>query len=453
MKEYDVIAIGAGSGLTVAYRALAENLKVALVAREHIGGTCMNVGCVPSKTLLYAADMVTEIRNAGKIGIEAEIRSIDFQAVMNRMRDSRRRGVESLRADLKGSPGLDFYEGEGEFVGDYTLEVMGERLTAQRIFIASGTRPAIPPIEGITEVPYLTNESLLLLEALPESIIIVGGSYIGVEYAHFFAAMGAEVTVVEFGERLVPFEEPEISETLVASLRKRMAVHVGHEVLSVGRDGSGVILFAKDRKTGEGRTVRARALLVAAGRRSNADRLKPERTGVELSPAGFVVVNDYLETARAGIFALGDATGKGMFTHAADYETRIAWYNAGHEEKMKMDFSIVPHAVFTMPQIASIGLTEEEARKHFDVLAGTASYGDIVQGDVRLEYEGFAKAVVEKGTGRILGFHVIGPEASVLIQEVVNAMALNQDYRTIADTMHIFPALSELIPEAFHAVR
>ncbi len=450
MKEYDVIVIGAGSGLTVAFKALAENRKVALVAREHIGGTCMNVGCVPSKTLLHTADLVMEMEHAKKLGVHADLKSIDFPAIMKRMKDTRKEGVDFLRKDLAESENLDFYEAEGRFTGPYTIEAGGVEMTAKVIFIASGARPAIPPIKGLTDVPYLTNESLLEMDELPESIIIVGGSYIGVEYAHFFAGVGSKVSVVEYGDRLVSFEEPDISRLLLESLGRRMEIHTSCEALSLAGKGDGYALTVKDRTTGGEKVLEGRRILIAAGRKSNADRLAVEKTGVELTRSGFIKVNDYLETGAPGIFALGDATGKGMFTHAADHETRIVWHNAWHEDKQKWDFSVVPHAVFTVPQIASIGLTEAEAARSFEIKVGKAHYCDIVQGDVRMEYEGFAKAIVDKKTERILGFHIIGPEAATLIQEVVHVVARNESYRAITDTMHIFPALSELIPETLN---
>jgi dihydrolipoamide dehydrogenase len=290
---------------------------------------------------------------------------------------------------------------------------------------------------------------LLELERLPESIVIIGGSYIGVEYAHFFAGMGAEVSVVEYNDRLVSFEEPEISELLVKSLEKRMKIYAGHEALSVARDSNGTSLTVRDRRTGAERSIRGQTILIAAGRKSNADRLNLEKTGVTLTRTGFIEVNDYLETSKPGIWAIGDATGKGMFTHAADHEMGIAWHNARHEDKRKMNFDAVPHAVFTLPQIASIGMTEAQASQSHEILVGQAQYADTAQSDVRMESQGFAKAIVEKGTERILGFHIIGPDAAILIQEVVQVVTQKASYKAIIEAMHIFPALTELLPETF----
>ena len=452
MKEYDIIVIGSGSGASLVYRALSKELKVALVAKEYPGGTCFNVGCVPSKTLIYAADIVRLIEQARKFGIEARIDSIDFPAIMENMRDAVRAGADSIRRDLKESENLDYYEEESQFIEDYTMMAGNEKIRAGNIFIATGARPAIPPIKGLADIDYLTNESVLSLTTLPKSLIIIGGSYIGVEYAHFFAAMGSEVKIVEFNDSLVSFEEPEISELLKQSLEKRMKIYTGHEAISISRNNGGYTLSIQDRAAKTESSIQGEKMLIATGRRSNADRLKPDRTGVSLTQSGFIQVDDYLQTSKAGIMAIGDATGKGMFTHAADKEVEIAWHNAFNKEKIAMDFGAVPHAVFTEPQIASIGLIESQAAKDHNIVVGKASYQDTVQGDIRKVEEGFAKAIIEKDTGRILGFHIIGPDASILIQEVVNVFAQKGDYQSIMDAMHIFPSLCDLITETLDKV-
>ncbi len=451
MKEYDVIVIGSGSGLSLTYRALSGNVKVALVAKDYPGGTCINVGCVPSKTMIWAADVVRTIEQAENFGIRAKIESIDFPGIMENTRNAVRAAADSIRNDLKGTEGLDYYEEEGQFTDDHTIMAGSETIRAGKIFIATGARPAIPPIRGLSDIDYLTNESVLNLTQLPKSLLIIGGSYIGVEYAHFFAAMGTRVTVVEFNDSLVSFEEPEISELLRASLAKRMAIYTGHEATSIKRNGDDIILTARDRASGEERPLRGEKVLIATGRISNADRLKPERTGVKLTSKGFIEIDDYLQTGKAGIFALGDATGKGMFTHAADKEVDVAWHNAFNTEKIAMDFGAVPHAVFTEPQIASVGLIESQAAKDRDIVVGKASYTDTVQGDIR-KAEGFAKAVIEKNTGRVLGFHIIGPDAAILIQEVVNVFSRRESYQSILDPMHIFPSLCDLVTEALDKV-
>jgi len=451
MKTYDVMVIGAGDvGLGIAFKAASDGLKVALVEKGNVGGTCINVGCVPSKTLIYSADRVTEIKESAKLGIHAEIARLDFPVIMQRMKGAVESGRNSIMEAIKDSEHLDFYHGEGHFVRDYTLEVNGEKIKGKKIFIAAGARPIIPPIKGLEGVEFLNNENILELGKNPESLLIIGGGYVAVEYGHFFAAMGTKVTMVQRNERLLPNEEPEITDLLIKEMGKRMKIQTNAEVIELTQCVDGYTVVTADRNAGARRPITVERIMVATGRRSNAGLLRVEHTGVETDEANFIRVNDHLETNKRNIWALGDIIGKQMFTHAGDREAEVAWHNATHKKKMKMDFSAVPHAVFTHPQIASIGLTEEQAKKEHEILVGKAKYADTVMGTAMVEEEGFAKAVVEKGTKKILGFHIIGPEASLLIQEVVNAVANKNDISYITDSMHIFPALSELIPQTLN---
>jgi mycothione reductase len=447
MKEYDVIVIGSGVGLGVVFNALSEGLKVALIDKGNLGGTCLNVGCVPSKMLTATADRIAEIRDASKFGIRAEIRGIDFDAIMDRMRGTIREGRNSLRQAIEESENLDYYNSEARFAGDHVLEMESGRIKGEKNFIAAGTRPLIPPLKGLDKAPYLTNETVLDIGRKPDSIVIIGGGYVAAEYGHFFASLGTRVTIIQRIERLVPFEDPEISALLAQDLKTRMGIYTGAEAVEVLNRPGGCAVVMRDRKTGAENEITAQTAMVATGRRSNADSLSVEKTGVATTAAGFISVDDYLLTSRENIWAFGDILGRQMFTHAGDKEAEIAWHNATHEEKIRMDFALIPHAVFTYPQIASVGMTEEEARKDYDILVGRAKYSDTVKGEAIIEKEGFAKAVVEKSSGKILGFHIIGPEASILIQEVVNAMANGQDVKSITGSMHIFSALSEVISE------
>jgi len=447
MKNYDVIVIGSGVGLSIVFKALAAGLRVALVDKGNVGGTCLNVGCKPSKMLIYPADRIREIEEAKKLGIHAKIDHIDFSSIMERMKKAVREGQDYIKKEIEKSKNLDFYSHEAHFVEEYTLEIMNEKIRGEKIFIVSGARPLIPPTKGLDKIAYLTNETVLELKRRPESMIIIGGGYIGAEYGHFFAAIGTKVAIVGRNERLVPNEEPEISDLLRKTMEQQMEIHTGTEVLDVTQSSDSYAVLVKNKKTGEEKQMKAEKIMVAVGRKSNADLLEVQNTGVETTEAGFIKVNDYLQTTKENIWALGDAIGKQMFTHAGDTEAGLAWHNATQEKRMKMDFRIVPHAIFTYPQIASVGLTEVQARKEYGILVGRAKYSDIVKGEAMMEEESFAKAIVEKDTKKILGFHIIGPEASTLIQEVVNAIANEGNIESITNSMHIFPALSELITE------
>ncbi len=452
MKEYDVIIIGSGSGVNLVNDALAHNKSVAVVDRGPAGGTCLNVGCIPTKMIAYPADRIMEIRDAQKFGITAEIKAIDFSAIMERMREHVKRSHDTIQKTLDEAEDFDYYGGEAHFTDEYTLDAAGRTIKGKTIFIVSGARPFIPPLKGIEGIEYLTNESVLQLTERPESMIIIGGGYIAAEFAHFFEAMGTKVTILQMNKRLVHDEEPEVSELLKTSLSRRMTVHTNTEAIEVRQTGKVTTVVAKERDSGKQLEVIGRYVLIAAGRKSNADVLMVKNTGVKTDEKGYVIVDEFFETSKRGIWAFGDAIGKKMFRHTANTEAEIVWHNAEHGKKSRLNFLTVPHAVFSYPEIASVGLTEEQAIKlmgKHEVLVGKARYGDVARGEAMMETEGFTKAVVHRKTGKILGYHIIGPQASILIQEVVNAMAADGNLWSVARGIHIHPALSEVVLKAF----
>jgi dihydrolipoamide dehydrogenase len=447
MKEYDVIVIGSGSGAIVLNEALAHGAKAALVEKgPRIGGTCLNYGCIPSKMVIYPADRIMEIIQARELGINVKVEDVDFSAIMARMRKSRDEGEQAVRKGIEQLDGLDFYEGEGHFTEDYILDVNGDKIRGDKIFIASGARPLIPPFKGLEEVDFLTNESVLELREKPESMIIIGGGYIGVEFAHFFAAMGTKVTVIEMADRLILSEEPEIADLLHGELSKRMDISLNAKVVEVKKDSNGIKVLAEDVSNGEQTEFFAKTALMALGRKSNADLLKVENMDVELDKKGFIKVNEYFETSRKNVFAVGDANGQNMFTHAANREAALVIDNVLHDEKATLDHTLVPHAVYSYPPIASTGMKEAEAKEKHRVLVGRTRYFETAKGEAMQDRSSFAKAILDRENGKILGFHIIGPHAPVLIQEVVNAMTSGGHASEILEGIHIHPSLSELVP-------
>jgi len=450
MEKFDVLVIGAGSGMIVASNAVANGLKTAVVESGPMGGTCVNRGCIPSKMLIYPADVVAIIQEAESINVNATINSIDFEKIMKRMRsfvtDDSQRQAEAVEA----TPNLTWFKDVGEFISNYTMKVGDHVIKADRIFIVSGARPGIPPIKGIDNVDYLTSDTVLELKKPPKSMVIIGGGYIAAEYGHFFSSIGSDVTIVQRNVRLLPEEEPEISELLKEEMEKRMKIFTNYEVVEVKEKNGFKTVRARNRENGNLKEFSAEALLIAAGRFPNSDLLKPEKTGVELDESGYVKVNEYLETQRKNVWAFGDAIGKQMFKHVANYEAEIAWHNAVHEHKVKVDYSAAPHAVFTHPQIASVGLKEAEAKqKGYKILVGKAYYKDTALGVAMGEPKGFVKVVVEERTGKILGGHIIGPFASILIQEIINAMVSgDKTFFPIIRGMHIHPAMPEVVQNA-----
>jgi len=452
MESFDVLVIGAGSGMLVASAAVDNGLKVAVVENGPMGGTCINRGCVPSKMLIYPADVVTLIKEAARIvDVNATVNSINFEGLMRRMHTLVKADTEMQAHAVEHTNNLKWLKGTGEFTDFYTLRVNDEEITAPLIFIASGARPAIPKIKGLDKFGYLNSDTVLKLETLPKSLVILGGGYVGVEYGHFFSAMGTKVTIIQRSLRILPEEEPEISDLLKLEMQKRLDIFTGYEVVEVKQQRDLKIVVAKSREDGSIIEFAAEALMIAAGRVPNSDVLKPQKTGVKLDSRGYIKVNRFLETDKKNIFAFGDAIGKYMFKHVANYEAGVALHNALHDHKVEVDYSAVPHAVFTHPQVASVGLKEEEAKQHgYKILVGNSLYKNTAMGAAMGEPNGFVKVIVEEDTGKIIGGHIIGADASVLIQEIVNAMNTeNKSYLPIIRAMHIHPALTEVVQQAF----
>jgi dihydrolipoamide dehydrogenase len=455
MERFDVLVIGSGSGMIVASNAVGSGLKTAVVESGSMGGTCVNRGCIPSKMLIYPADVVAMIQEAKNVDVNATINSISFERIMNRMHQFITEDSQHQAVSVEATPNLVWFKDVGEFISDYTMKVGSHTIQADRIFIVSGARAGIPKIKGIENVDYLTSDTVLELEKPPKSMVIIGGGYIAAEYSHFFSSVGTEITIAQRSSRLLPEEEPEISDLLKEEMEKRMVIFTDYEAVEVEEKNGVKTVKARNRVDGTLNQFSAEALLIAAGRVPNSDLLKPEKTGVELDERGYVKVNKYLETGKKNIWAFGDAIGKQMFKHVANYEAEIAWHNAIHDHKVEMDYSAAPHAVFTHPQVASVGLKEAEAKqKGYKILVGKAFYKDTAMGVAMGEPKGFVKVIVERETGKILGGHIVGPFASTLIQEIINAMISgDKTFFPIIRAMHPHPAMSEVVQKAFGTLR
>lgn len=454
MLSFDVIVIGSGAGFGVAGAALGKGRRVALVEMGPVGGTCLNTGCIPSKVLITPADIIRSFQDAKAIGVEGTVGKADFRRILDRFRALRDEEQKGMLERIRATENLAFFPARGEFVGDYTLEVGGETITAPKIAIATGSRAAVPPIPGLEETGYVDNASLLDLAALPASLAIVGAGYIGCEYGHFFSAMGSQVTLVGRPPVVLDGEDPEVSDVVTKALGRYMSVLVGHEVVGVERNGAKKVVVARDMLADRVVRVVADEVLLAGGRRSNADLLRPERTGVALDRRGFIVVDEYLQTARPGIYAFGDAIGRHMFRHAANYEAEVVASNMLDGGRWAVDFHAVPHAVFTHPQVAAVGMMEAEAlAAGRRVLVGRARYADTAKGYALDAADGLVKVVVEESTGKILGCAVVGEFAPEIVQQVVWLMnAPDQDYSPLVRGQIIHPAISEVLGRAFSSL-
>jgi mycothione reductase len=455
-KSFDLIVIGSGAGMNVAARAAGRGMQVAVVDNGPLGGTCLNRGCIPSKVILYPADVIRIIQDARAVGVYATVEEVDFDLIMERTWEIVLDGRREMAYGVAQTENVTFFNTDGAFIDHHILQVGDERIEAETIVIAAGARPLIPPIEGLADVGYLNSATVFDLESPPESLTIVGGGYIAAEFAHFFSAIGVQVTVVGRNPRLVPEEEPAISETLKRKMAEYCQVHTGYEAVRAGRAGDAKSITAVSSADGSTRTFTAQEILIAAGRRSNADILQPERAGIETDRGGWIKTDPYLRTNRENIWALGDARGRYMFRHTANYEAEVVWTNAFTENRRAVDEHAVPHAVFTHPQIGSVGLTtaQAQAQADHDVLVGVKRYADTAKGFAMAEEDGFVKVVVESGTGRILGAHVIGPHAAILVQQIVYVMNSQEgNYLPLARAQTIHPAMSEVVIGALGNLR
>jgi mycothione reductase len=452
LEKFDVIVIGAGAGENVVNTALGEGLTVALVERGPLGGTCLNNGCIPSKMLIYPADVIRMAQDAKAVGITATTKP-DFRFIMERMRSFVREEREESEESFQKIKNLTWIKETAEFVGDHTLNAGNRTITAPKIVIATGARPQVPPIPGLKEAGFLDNITLLDLNAAPDSLIVLGGGYIGCEYGHFFSAMGTDVTIVQRPAVLLNDEDPDVSETVTNAMAKYLNVRTGHEADRVAVENGKKVVYAKDRKTGNVARFEAEEILLALGRRSNADLLKPEKAGIATDEKGWIKVDGYLETNVPGIWALGDATGKHMFRHAANFEAGIVTHNMLHDHKMAFDDRAVPHAVFTHPQVGAVGMTLTDARaKGLKVMVGKSMYSNMAKGVAMANTDGFVKVIVARITGKILGCSIVGPDAAALVQQVVYLMNCgNGDMAPLYKSMVIHPAISEVVMNAFAA--
>jgi mycothione reductase len=459
MKEYDLIVIGTGSaiGIAEAMSSMNPKAKTAVIDKDEPGGICLTRGCIPSKLLLYPAELVRTIEKAGTFGIDCKIKKVDFRKVMKRMRHLILGDINNIREELSQSKHVDYYPEAAEFVAPYTLKVGKETITAKMIILGTGSKPAVPPIEGLEKTGYLTSDTILELNAQPKDIVIVGGGYIAAEYSHFLSSMGVQVTVIGRNPQFIPEEEPEISALAKRELAKHMTIYTNHEVQEAKTTSKGKkMLIAVNRETKKRLEVIADELLIATGRSSLSDVLHPEKAGIKTDSHGWIVVNEYLETSQPNVWALGDANGKYPFKHVANHEAAVVYHNAMLKQKMQADYHAVPHAVFTYPEIASVGLGERAAIEKLgedNVLIGFYRYEDTAKGEAMGAKDYFVKVLVEPGTMKILGAHIIGPYASVLIHEIIPLMyTREQNARPITNSMHIHPALSEVVDRAFRSL-
>ncbi len=448
-KRYDLIILGGGAAaFSAAIRADRNEAKTLMIDGGTIGGTCVNVGCVPSKRLLAVGDQFFRVANHPFPGLRLEDGwSAEFRAVIN----SKDRLVRSLRKSkyedvLRALSGVDYVRGRAAFVGPHEVKVGNQRYQGDKFVVGTGSSPTIPPIPGIGDVGYLTNAEALSLKDRPDSMIVVGGRALGLEFAQMYRHLGTQVTVLQRGPRILPEEEPEISRSLEAYLAEEgIKIHTGAEILSAERRGRRKVVVV--RVEGRQRTLEADALLLATGRTPNTQGLNLPAAGVEVKEDKGVKVDSQMRSTAPHIFAAGDVIGKPMLETAAAKEGYIAAENALTSRGLKMDFRTVPHAVFTNPAVAAVGPTDAEANVGGQVRCACNTVRleqvpkPIIVGDTR----GLVKIVAEADSHRILGVHILASLAPDMIHEGVLAVKHGLTLEDIIDTVHVFPTHSEAI--------
>jgi len=456
-NAYDLIVIGAGpGGYVAAIRAAQLGLRTAVVEREHVGGTCLNWGCIPTKSLLRNAEVLSLLKRGKEFGFTFDNLQVDFAGAIRRSRQVSGRLVKGVQSLLKKNK-IDLVKGEGRLLASdrVAVEPGGQVLEARHIILATGARARSIPGLAIDGERIITSRHALAREECPESIIIVGAGAIGVEFAHLYHVYGAKVTLVEMLPRILPLEDEEISKTLTSLLKRRkIAVRTGTRTEGATITDDGVAVRVKNADSDQEETLTTEVVLVAIGVQPNSDNVGLDSAGVKVDRRGFVPVDGFMRTNVPGAYAIGDLTGKLLLAHVASAQGIVAAEHiAGHRTLPIEDYAFMPRCTYCHPQVASLGLTETQANERgheikvskFPFRANGKALG-------LAEREGFVKIIADTVSGEILGVHMIGPEVTELLPELALARTLEATSEEIARTVHAHPTLSEVIMEAAHGV-
>jgi mycothione reductase len=450
-RAYDLVIVGAGSGNMLPTEELA-GWRVAVVEKDRFGGTCLNRGCIPSKMLVHTANLAHTIRDAERFGIRTPRAAADWPAIRDRIFgriDPKHDEAVKYRRDH----GIDVYLGDAHFVAPKVLQVGGEELHADRFVLAAGSRPVVPPVAGLDQVPYFTSDSVMRIETLPESMVVIGGGYIAAEMSHIFGAFGTRVTIIGQADTLLAEYDLDIRSRFTERYRQRFDLRLSAKIDNVSMAGNGVrVEFTSSRRS---QSVEAEILLIATGRKPNGDRLGLDAAGIDLDDDGRVKIDDYYQTNIPGIWSFGDLSNHFDLKHIANAEARVVRHNVLHpSDQYKLPFSLIPAAVFAEPEVASVGSTEEELQEQGrPYIAATSPYSDAAYGWALEDTTSFLKILADPENLLILGAHIIGPQASVLIQPLLQAMCLGNTVEQLAyEVLYIHPSLSEVVAQALLAL-
>lgn len=446
-ESFDAIVIGAGqAGPAVAARCSKEGLRVAMIERGHFGGTCVNVGCIPTKTLVASARAMHLARRGPEFGFDAGDVKVDMARVKARkdgIVHASRQGVEQW---MRGLRGAEVIAGEARFVGPRTVQVAGRTLTAPKIFLNVGGRPSRPPLPGLQDVPVLDNVSIMELDEVPEHLLVVGGSYIGLEFAHVMRRFGAAVTVIEKSPQLLPREDRDVADAVRAILEAEgVRFRLGAECLGLSRHGDRVAVTAA---CSDGQpAIEGSHVLLAIGRQPNTDSLGLDRAGIDTDERGYIQVDDQCRTTAEGVWAMGDCNGRGAFTHTSWNDHEVVVANLFDNDARRISDRIPCYALFIDPPLGRIGQTEDEVRRSGKpALIAKMPMQRVGRAREAGETQGFMKVLVDAGSKRLLGAALLGLNGDEVVHSLLDVMAAGQPYTAISRTMHIHPTVSELVP-------
>jgi mycothione reductase len=447
MRTYDLLVLGAGSG-NMLFGPELERLRSAVIEPSRFGGTCLNRGCIPSKMFVVAADAALGVGEAARLGVHATLDRIDWPAIRDRV-FGRIDPIHDSAVKYRRSVGIDVYTEPARFVAPRVLDVGGEQITAEQIVVAVGSRPIVPSIPGLDAVPFHTSDTIMRIDHVPASLLVIGGGFIAAELGHVFGAFGADVTIVQRGPRLLMAEDEQVSARFTELTSHRHRVLLDTEVVAIHRRGTGVAATVRHRDDVE--VIEAEAVLVAVGRAPNTDLLEATTGGLDLDQHGHVVTDGAYRTTVPGVWSFGDVANHFQLKHMANAEMRVLRHNLVHPDDLRtLAHPFVPHAVFSHPQVASVGLTEQQARgRGIDHVVSVRNYADTAYGWALEDTTSFAKLLADPRRRTLLGAHIIGPQAATLLQPLLQAMMLGQTVDQLAhDVLYVHPALTELVEQA-----
>jgi mycothione reductase len=447
VTHYDLVIIGTGSGNMIVTRRFA-GWRVAIVEKGLFGGTCLNVGCIPTKMFVHPADLAAMPAASARLGVDATLDGVRWTDIRDRIFgriDPIAEGELTYRREHPNNANVTVYQGTARFTGPRELDIDGVPVTADQVVLAAGGRPVVPDVPGLDEVGFHTSDTIMRIDALPKRLAIIGSGFVSAEFAHVFSSFGVDVTVIARSGALLRHEDGDISARFTALAQEKWDVRLDRKLLRASRDADGIHLDL------DGDVVSTDLVLVAVGRTPNSDLLNLPAAGVGVTQTGHVVVDAFQRTTADGVWALGDISSPFEQKHVANHESRVVRHNLlNPSAPIKSDHRFVPHAVFTAPQVASVGLTEEQARdQNVRYVTATQDYADIAYGWAMEDTTGFAKLLTDPTSGQLLGAHILGPQASALIQPLIQAMTFGLDARTMARGQYwIHPAMPELVENA-----